>query len=54
MLLNGIKKIYNVLDKICEPIACVCLVVVIVLTFINAILRYVFSIPLGGLEKAAR
>ena len=51
MLLNGIKKIYNVLDKICEPIACACLVVVIVLTFINAILRYVFSIPLGWAEE---
>lgn len=51
MLLKGIKKIYNVLDKICEPIACACLVVVIVLTFINAILRYVFSIPLGWAEE---
>ena len=46
-----LKKIYNVLDKICEPIACLCLAVVIVITFVNAILRYAFDSPLGWIEE---
>lgn len=45
------KKIYNILDKICEPIACFCLALVILLTFINAILRYIFDSPLGWIEE---
>ena len=45
------KKIYNVLDKICEPIACTCLAAVIVITFVNVVLRYFFSKPLGFIEE---
>ena len=48
-----IKKIYKVLDKICEPIACTCLAAVVVLTFANVILRYVFSEPIGWTEEVS-
>lgn len=51
MFVKCIKKIYGVLDKICEPIACLCLFCVIVLTFVNAVLRYAFSVPLGWAEE---
>lgn len=51
MFVKCIKKIYSVLDKICEPIACFCLAFVIILTFGNALLRYVFSKPLGWAEE---
>ena len=47
------KKIYNALDKICEPIACACLAAVIIVTFLNVILRYCFSEPLGWIEEAS-
>ena len=46
-----LKKIYNVLDKICEPISCACLAGVIIITFVNVILRYCFSSPLGFIEE---
>lgn len=45
------KSVYAVLDKICEPIAVFCLGAVVVLTFGNAVLRYVFSAPLGWAEE---
>lgn len=48
-----IKKIYSVLDKICEPIAIICLVGVILLTFVNAVLRYVFAMPIGWAEEVS-
>lgn len=51
MFVKCIKRVYGVLDKICEPIACVCLFFVIVLTFVNAVLRYVFSVPIGWAEE---
>ena len=47
------KKIYNVLDKICEPIACFCLAFVVVLTFVNAVMRYAFDAPLGWIEEVS-
>ena len=50
---NFFKKIYNVLDRICEPISCICLAGVIIITFINVILRYIFSAPLGYIEEVS-
>lgn len=46
-----LKKIYNVLDKICEPIACLCLALVIILTFCNAVMRYTLDAPIGWTEE---
>lgn len=45
------KKIYHVLNKICEPIACLCLALVIILTFVNALMRYLFDAPIGWAEE---
>ena len=51
--MNVIRKIYSILDKICEPIAIACLIGVILLTFVNAVLRYVFSLPIGWAEEVS-
>lgn len=47
------KKIYCVLDKICEPISCFCLAAVVIVTFLNVLLRYLFSAPLGYIEEVS-
>jgi len=45
------KKIYNVLSRICEPIACTCFALVVLVTFANVIFRYVFDNPLPWIEE---
>lgn len=47
------KKLYSVLDKICEPISCACLAGVILITIGNVILRYCFESPLGYIEEVS-
>lgn len=45
------KKVYKVLDSICVPVASTLLLVIVVLTFVNVILRFFFSAPIAWAEE---
>lgn len=45
------KKIYKVLDSICAPVASALLLAIVVLTFVNVILRFFFSAPIAWAEE---
>lgn len=45
------KKIYKVLDSICVPVASTLLLVIVLITFLNVVLRFFFSAPIAWAEE---